>query len=85
MANDFHFTIHVGLLVVYLFEFWTIQHNITALVTLFVIVGQSFLTLVLRGSYVIDLIAAVIFGYFFWLLGMWLSYWVDVKILGIPF
>ena len=47
--------------------------------------GQAFLVLVCRGAYIIDLLAAVIMGYFFWILGMWLSYWTDVKILGLSF
>jgi len=85
MANDFHFTVHVGLLIVFVNEFWAMGLNKTAFFTTALAVFQAVIVLILRGAYIIDLIAAVVFGYFFWILAMRLSYWIDVVLLGLPF
>ena len=85
MANDFHFTIHIALLVVIFNEFWAMRYFKTAILTLLVLAAQTFMVLSLRGAYIIDIFGALVFGHFFWLFGMWFSYYVDVKMLGLPF
>lgn len=39
----------------------------------------------LRGHYVIDLFAGVIFGHYFWILAEKYSYIIDKRLLKIPF
>ena len=85
MANDFHFTIHVGLLVTAFNEYWAMTYYKTAILSLLVCIFQTVMVLSLRGAYIIDIFGAVCFGHFFWIAGMWLSYYIDVKILGLPF
>jgi hypothetical protein len=41
--------------------------------------------LFLRGHYFIDLFCAVIFGHYFFNLAERMSYFIDTKLLGIPF
>ena len=43
------------------------------------------MVVVLRGAYIIDVFAALVFGHFFWILGEWMSYYIDVKVLGLTF
>ena len=85
LANDFHFTVHVGLLVVFVNELWAMGYFKEAFFTANLAIFQAALVLILRGAYIIDLFAAVLFGHFFWILAMRLSYWIDVVVLGIPF
>lgn len=85
MANDFHFTVHIALLVIVINEFFEDRFLIMAYTMISVCGFQAFLVLVTRGAYTIDLIAAVVFGHFFWLVGGRLSYYIDVKLLGLPF
>ena len=82
MANDFHFNIHVGLLVVSANELWEVKMNEWSVKALTIAILQSILALATRGSYSIDIAAAWIFGFFFWLIGARLSYYIDVLVLG---
>ena len=85
MSNNFHFTVHVALLLVIFQEFRSMKYFKTQLLTFVVLVTQSFLILCCRGAYSIDLFAALIFGHFFWVLGNQLSYWIDVRVFGLTF
>lgn len=82
MANDFHFNVHVGLLVVSANELWDVRMKHTSVLALAVAILQTVLALATRGSYSIDIAAAWIFGFFFWLVGARLSYYIDVLVLG---
>lgn len=54
-------------------------------VTLLAIFYQSILILAMRGAYMIDVFAGLVFGYFWWIIAQNLSYYVDVKIFGMFF
>jgi len=82
MANDFHFTAHIGLTIMCANELWEVRYYKTAVVALLTVASQTVLGLATRGSYSIDIAAAYLFGYFFWLVGGRLSYYMDVLVLG---
>jgi len=56
-----------------------------ACLSLLAMISQVVLLLFLRGHYTIDMFASFIFGHYFWYVGHKLSYYIDVKILHIPF
>jgi|688.fasta_scaffold700163_1 hypothetical protein len=68
-SNDTHFVVHVALLLIVSLEFNEMRYKLFAALSMFALLSQTFLVLVLRGAYSIDLFAAYVFGYFFWLLG----------------
>lgn len=39
----------------------------------------------MRGAYMIDVFAGLVFGYFWWIIAQNLSYYVDVNIFGMFF
>jgi len=84
-ANDTHFTVHVALLLIVCFEFHAMRHRVLMAVSIVALLFQTFLMLVLRGAYSIDLFAAYVFGYFFWLMGQQFSYLIDVDVFGLTF
>jgi hypothetical protein len=83
MNNDFHFTIHLALLIVIFNELWGIRYFKLSIFTVAVLVFQTFMVLSLRGAYLIDAFGALAFGHFFWIAGMWMSYYIDVKLLNL--
>ena len=85
MNNDFHFTIHLALLMVVFNELWANRYFKLAITSGFVLLFQTIMVLTLRGAYLIDAFGGVAFGHFFWIAGMWMSYYVDVKLLDLGF
>jgi len=82
MANDFHFAVHVGLTVVTANELWEVKYKHWSILALITACFQTVLALATRGAYSIDIAAAWIFGYFFWLVGGRLCYYIDVLVFG---
>ena len=85
MENNFHFTVHVSLLLVACLEFRELGFHRLAQLALFVTLFQSVMALACHGAYSIDIMAALMFGYFFMILGEKLSYYIDVKVFGLTF
>jgi hypothetical protein len=85
MANDFHFTVHVGLLLMFFNEMWEMKYTCLALTCLAATMYQSFMTIATRGGYIIDVIGALIISHFLFIFAMWASYFIDVKLLGLSF
>ena len=51
--------------------------------SLVALLGEFYLSLCLRGHYIIDNFGGIILGYYLWALtNNWLCYYVDVKIFG---
>ena len=82
LANDFHFAVHVSLSILAANELWTVKYYNWSYLALVTSVTQTFLALSTRGAYSIDIIAAFLFGHFFWLVGEKLCYYIDVSIFG---
>lgn len=85
MTNDFHFTVHVALMILIYRELEAMGYNVVSKLVFAFAVTQSFVAIVLRGAYSIDIFAAFIFGFFFWHLGNYLSYYIDVCVFGLSF
>ena len=85
MENNFHFTVHVSVLIIAYNEFSRMGFYMIAKFALFVAFYQSVMALACHGAYSIDIMGALIFGYFFMILGERLSYYIDVKVFGITF
>ena len=84
-SNDLHFTVHVALLLIICHEFHALRYRALMGISIVALIIQSFLILVLRGAYSIDLFAAYVFGHFFWHLGQHFSYLIDVDVFGLTF
>lgn len=85
MNNDFHFTLHVALLLIFFQELNAMHYFKAAKLSFFVCVLQALVSIVTRGAYSIDIFGAVIFGFFFWHVGEYLSYYIDVRVFGLTF
>jgi hypothetical protein len=81
--NDFHFPVHLALLIIACFEYK--RKAVVFLVALIACVYDSLLLLSLRGAYSMDVFGALIFSSFAWHASWYLSYFVDVKMLGLTF
>lgn len=47
------------------------------------LIGDTYLSLVLRGHYLIDNFGGIVIGHYLWIVSRnWLSYYVDVKLFG---
>ena len=61
LSNSTHLVLHVALLTASCLEFYSIR-SILFLPTMFIMVSQIVLMLILRGCFMIDIFAAVVFG-----------------------
>lgn len=64
-------------------ELWACRYFKLSMFTVAVLIFQTFMVLALRGAYLIDAFGGLAFGHFFWILAMWLSYYIDVKLLDL--
>jgi hypothetical protein len=70
--------------VVQYLEFKAIGWKYSARFSLFAMCVQIYMMLVLRAHYTMDMISAIIFANYFWLMGDRYSYLIDWKLLKIP-
>ena len=85
MANDSHFTVHVSLVYVVFLELMRNKYKVLAPFAFFIFMYQSFLVIITRGAYIIDVFAAIIFGHAFFIIAEYLAYYIDVSIFGLTF
>jgi len=83
-TSDFFYSGHVGACVIQFLEFRSGGWKYWSMFALFSMIAQMFLMVVLRSHYSIDLLAAVIFGHYFWIQAEKYSYLIDWCIFGIP-
>ena len=84
-TNDFFFSGHVGACVICFCEYMAIGWTKLGYFSLFSLINQIALMIALRGHYVIDLIAGVVFGHYAWIMAERYSYLIDVKLFRMPF
>ena len=85
MANDFHFPVHLSILIIAANEMWEEQHYLWSKAALMTLIYQTVIISATRGAYSIDLVAAYLFGHFHWLLATKLCYYIDVLVFGNSF
>ena len=81
--NDYYFNPVVAVMVLLFMEFRYQQQYVLMWMTLFCGLFNWYLCTALRGHYLIDNVGGVMTGCYVWFMAHnWLSYYVDVKILG---
>lgn len=83
-TNDFFYSGHVGICIVQYLEFNAVGWKYAGRFSLFVCCVQIYMMLVLRAHYTMDMIAAIIFAHYFWLMGDRYCYLIDWKLFKIP-
>ena len=81
--NDFWFSGHIGTCLMMALEFRAMRWYKASYMCIFVLVNQWIMMTLTRAHYIIDLITGLIFGHYFFMLAEWVSYYVDVKVLGV--
>lgn len=81
--NDFWFSGHVGTCTMLVLEFRSMKWYKMSYWCCFVLVNQWILMMLVRTHYVIDMICGLFFGHWFFMHAEWISYYIDVKALGI--
>lgn len=84
-TNDFFFSGHIGCCMINYCEYQAHGWGKFAKFSLLTLACQSLLMLAVRGHYVIDLVAGVVFAHYIWMMTERYSYLVDVKVFNIPF
>lgn len=84
-ANDMHFSVHVALLLLCFQEFRAMNFSLLGKAAFAAAIFESALGIFTRGAYSIDIFGAFIFGFFFWYVGFYLSYYIDVLVFGLTF
>ena len=83
-TDDYYYSGHLGSLVVWGCEYYNQGYRcMTIYCALLVVLMWGFLTL-MRVHYFIDLISGVMIAHWFTFHGDWISFFWDVKILGLP-
>ena len=83
-TNDFFFSGHLGSIVLWMLEFHTGGHKCMVYYCWILIVFMwTFLTM-MRVHYCIDLVTGLIAAHCCYMLGEYLNYPIDVKLLGLP-
>jgi hypothetical protein len=81
-TSDFWYSGHVGACTIYMMEFFINGHeNFGKMILLILINEWIFLTLI-RVHYIIDLVSGLFIAHSVVIIGEWLSYFLDVKLLG---
>jgi len=83
-TNDFYWSGHIGTCTMYTLVFYHDNFKIlTGYGSLLIVVFWIFMT-VTRTHYIIDLVTGIIVAHWAFIQGEWLSFFIDVKALGIP-
>ena len=80
---DFYFSGHVAAIIIYFLTFRAEKMKSMWMFSIFVLFLQSFMLVVLRTHYIIDLITGAIFAHWCFIVGEKISYYYDVKLLGL--
>jgi len=84
-SDFFYFSPALGLGLVTLFEYKLHGRKIFWITQLVVIICLSFIYIVTRKHFFIDIFGGLVLGHYFWILAARLAPWVDYKIFGTPF
>lgn len=83
-TNDFYFSGHLGVCVLYCLDFYHNNYKVMSCYTLFNLIFQWWFLGACHSHYIIDLITGLFIAHLFSIMSEYLSYFVDVKILGLP-
>ena len=83
-TNDFFFSGHVGTCFLITLEYRAARWFKMSYATTFVMINQWILMTLVRTHYIIDLITGLIISHYCFIAAEWLSFFIDVKVLGIP-
>lgn len=81
---DFFYSGHVGICMIQYLEFNSNGQKLWSMFAIFVMFCQVFLMIALRSHYTIDMISAVIFAHYFWIMAEKFSFIIDWYIFRIP-
>ena len=79
-TSDFFFSGHVGFTTITILENYTYNHTSFLLLSIFTLITESFVMIVTRGHYCIDIIAGVVFAHYIWLLSGYVAPKIDEKL-----
>ena len=83
-TNDFFFSGHVGTCVLMILEYKAAKYWKMMAFTIFICVNQWVLMTFVKTHYIIDLATGAILAHYCHMGAEWISFWVDVKLLGNP-
>lgn len=81
---DFFYSGHIGICMLQYLEFDACGQRWWSIFSLFAMMSQIFMMIALRSHYTMDMMAAVIFAHYFWVMAEKYSYIIDWYIFGIP-
>mmetsp|Transcript_16452 Transcript_16452/g.27921 ORF Transcript_16452/g.27921 Transcript_16452/m.27921 type:complete len:325 (+) Transcript_16452:234-1208(+) len=81
--NDYYFNPTLSICIQLLNEYRLDRQQLLMWVSLLALVGDCYLSYILKGHYLIDNFGGIALGYYIWLVtNNWLCYFVDVKVFG---
>lgn len=84
-SNDFFYSGHISTAVICIMEFRSNKEKFMLYFSIATLIVQIALMVALRGHYMIDLLAGLIFGHYFFIIAEHFSWILDEKIFNIPF
>jgi len=84
-TNNFFLTGHLGLCIICLLEYRANKQFFMMTLAYLTLIFQIFLVMVLRAHYLIDILSALCFGHYFFMMAERVAHWIDFKLLKIPF
>lgn len=83
-TNDFYYSGHIGTCMLITLEYYSAKWYKMTIFNLFILINQWVCLMLLRAHYVIDLVAAVILAHYCHMAAEWISFILDVKLVGTP-
>ena len=83
-SNDFYYSGHIGSTTIYLSEFIVMNNRILLLIGIFTFINNWLMLTIMQGHFFIDLITGFCVGRTIFVLGEKISYYFDVKPMGLP-
>lgn len=81
--TDYYFNPVISLTTQLFFEYRAEKNKVLQWLSFVAFVGDFYLSLMLKGHYLIDNYGGLVLGYYIWIVSNnWLSYYVDVKLFG---
>ena len=86
MRNDYYFNPVVAICLQLFLEYRQLDQHFLKWLCLVALTGNVYLTMSLRGHYLIDNYGGIIFGYQIWsMVNNFVTYWIDVRLFGMTF
>lgn len=83
-TNDFFYSGHIGTCLLVVLEYRAAKWYKMSYLAGFILVNQWVLMTFVRTHYIIDLITGAIMAHYCFMGAEWLSFFIDVKFLGVP-